>query len=104
MSKDMSKLLKQAQKMQSDMMKKQEELAAQHITGTAGGNMVSVTLSGGGDLIGIKLDPEVVDKDDVEMLEDLIVAAFQNASEKVKEMSSATFGALSSGLKIPGLM
>ena len=83
MSKDLSKMLKQAQKLQSQMMAAQDELAKKTFDGTAGGTMVTVTVNGAGDCVSVKLKPEVVDPDDVEMLEDLIVAAFKNAQEKV---------------------
>ena len=103
MSKDLNKLLKQAQKMQSQMMKAQEEFKKQEVEGNAGGGMVSIRLNGGGDLIAIKINPEVVDPDDVEMLEDLIVAAFANAQEKLKSASDSTFGAITGGMNLPGL-
>jgi DNA-binding YbaB/EbfC family protein len=96
--------MKQAQKMQAQMMKAQEELTKKEIEGTAGGGMVKVVMSGGGDLQSIKLDKQVVDPNDVEMLEDLIMAAFNNAQEKIKEISSGTFGSITGGMKIPGLM
>jgi len=103
MSKDLNKLLKQAQKMQSQMMKAQEDFKKQEVDGTAGGGMVSLKLNGANDLVSIKINPEVVDPDDVEMLEDLIVAAFANAQEKIKALSDQTFGALTGGMNIPGL-
>ena len=103
MAKNMNKMLKQAQKMQAQMMKAQEELNNKEIEGTAGGGMVKVVLNGAQELKSVALDPEVVDPDDVEMLEDLIIAAFQNAQEKVKEMSDSAFGGLTSGMNIPGL-
>jgi DNA-binding YbaB/EbfC family protein len=96
-------LIKQAQKMQSQLMKAQEDLNKKEIEGTAGGGMVTVKLNGAQELQSIKLNPEVVDPDDVEMLEDLIIAAFKNAQDKVKELSNSAFGNLSSGLNIPGL-
>mgnify|MGYP001116205435 CR=1 FL=1 len=103
MAKNISKLLKQAQKMQGQMMKAQQELNQKQIEGSAGGGMVKVTITGGGDFVGIKLNPEVVDPDDVEMLEDLIMAAVNNAQEEIKELSNSAFGGLSDGMKIPGL-
>jgi DNA-binding YbaB/EbfC family protein len=101
--KNMSKILKQAQKMQSQVLKAQEELQKKEIEGTAGGGMVKVVVNGSNQLVSIKINPEVVDSDDVEMLEDLIVAAHANAMEKVKEMSESTFGSITGGLNIPGL-
>jgi hypothetical protein len=100
MSKNINKILKQAQKLQSQMLQAQDELAKKTFEGTAGGNMVKISLNGGGDCVGVSLNPEVVDPDDVEMLEDLIVAAFKNAQEKVKEQSNATFGGLTSGMDL----
>jgi DNA-binding YbaB/EbfC family protein len=103
MAKNINKLLKQAQKMQSQMLRAQEELSRKQIEGTAGGGMVKVVLNGSNELQSISLNPEVVDPSDVEMLEDLIVAAFSNAQEKLKEVSDNTLGSISSGMNIPGL-
>lgn len=103
MSKDLSKLLKQAQKMQSQVMKAQEEFKKQEVEGCAGGGMVTIKLNGSNDLVSIKLKPEVVDPNDIEMLEDLIVAAFASAQEKLRSISDTTFGSLAGGMKIPGL-
>ena len=89
MAKNMNKLLKQAQKMQAQMMKAQEDFQKQEFEGTAGGGMVSLKLSGSNELVSISINPEAVDPDDVEMLEDLIVAAFTNAQEKVKATPAA---------------
>jgi nucleoid-associated protein EbfC len=99
-SKDINKLLKQAQRLQSQMMQAQDELAKKTFEGTAGGTMVKVTLNGAGDCVAVSLNPEVVDPDDIEMLEDLIVAAFKNAQEKVKEQSNAALGGLTSGMDL----
>jgi len=103
MSKNMSKLLKQAQKMQAQVLKAQEDLQKQEIEGSAGGGMEKVVLNGANQLVSIKINPEVVDPKEVEMLEDMIVAAHANAMEKVKEMSESTFGSITGGLNIPGL-
>lgn len=100
--KGMNKMMKQAQKMQADLLKAQEDLNKEEVEGTAGGGMVKVIMNGAQELNNIKLDPEVVDPDDVEMLEDLIVAAFTNAQEKIKEKSNDAFGGLTAGLNIPG--
>jgi nucleoid-associated protein EbfC len=100
MSKDINKLLKQAQRLQSQMMQAQNDLAKKTFEGTAGGTMVKVTLNGAGDCVAVSLTPEVVDPDDVEMLEDLVVAAFKNAQEKVKEQSNAALGGLTSGMDL----
>jgi nucleoid-associated protein EbfC len=103
MSQNINKLLKQAQKMQSQVMRAQQELAAKQVQGTAGGGAVTVTMNGAGDLVAIKLASEVVNPADIEMLEDLIVAACANAREKVAELSNSTLGSITNGMKIPGL-
>jgi nucleoid-associated protein EbfC len=99
MSKDLSKLLKQAQKLQSQVMSAQQDLQKKEFEGTAGGNMVKVVLNGAQEFVSVRLNPEVVDPDDVEMLEDLILAAVKNAQEKVKEASDSAFG----GMNLPGM-
>jgi DNA-binding YbaB/EbfC family protein len=99
MSKDLNKLLKQAQKMQSQVMQAQQELQKKDFEGTAGGGMVTVVVNGAQEFVSIRLKPEVVDPDDVEMLEDLIIAAVKNAQEKVKEASDSAFG----GMNLPGM-
>jgi nucleoid-associated protein EbfC len=101
--KGMKDLMKQAQKMQADMMKAQEELANKVVEGTAGGGMVTIEMNGKNQVISLKLDPEVVDKDDVEMLEDLIIAALNEAQEKISKTSENEMGKLTGGMKIPGL-
>ena len=80
---NMNQLMKQAQKMQADMQRAQEELANLEVVGTSGGGLVEVRLSGDKDLRGIKIAPSVVDPDDVEMLEDLVTAAFNEALANV---------------------
>lgn len=103
MAKSMNKLMKQAQKMQAQMMKAQEELAQKNVEGTAGGGMVKVVMNGSNEVVSVSINPEVVDPDDVEMLEDLVVAAIKNAQEQVKELSDATMGSMTGGLNIPGM-
>ncbi len=103
MAKNINKMLKQAQKMQSQLMKAQEDMSKKEFEGTAGGGMVKVVLNGGQEIQSVTLKPEVVDPDDVEMLEDLIIAAFQNAQEKIKETSDGMFGGITGGMNIPGL-
>ena len=97
---NLHKMMKQAKEMQDNL---QRELAEMRITGSSGGGMVEVALDGNRNLISIKIDPEVVSKDDVEMLQDLINAAFNDASTKVDEELSQKLGAMGAGLKIPGL-
>ncbi|MCL2220445.1 MAG: YbaB/EbfC family nucleoid-associated protein [Chitinispirillia bacterium] len=101
--KNMSKMLKQAQKMQQQVMKAQEELQRKEYEGVAGGGMVKVVVNGKNELVSIKINKEVVDPEDVEMLEDLIVAAHTSAMEQVKGDSESVFGSLQSGLGLPGM-
>ncbi len=97
---NLQKMMKQAQQMQEKM---QQELAELKIEGSSGGGMVVVTMDGHKNLDSIRIDPEVVDKDDVDMLQDLISAAFNDASNKVDEQIKEKIGVLGSGMKIPGL-
>lgn len=88
----MQALMQQAKKMQEQVAKAQEELEAAEIEGASGGGMVTVTLSGKKKLLSISIKPEAVDPDDVEMLEDLIVAAFNDADEKVDALTQEKMG------------
>ncbi len=97
---NLQKMLKQARDMQENF---QRELAGMKIEGSAGGGMVVVTVDGTKNLLSIAIDPEVVDKEDVEMLQDLITAAFNDASTKVDGHVSQKLGAMGAGFKIPGL-
>lgn len=97
---DLQKMLKTAKDMQDKL---QKELAEMRVEGTSGGGMVTVTLDGQKNLVSIRLEPEVVNKEDVEMLQDLIMAAFNDAGAKVDETLSQKLGSLGAGLKIPGL-
>ena len=96
--------MKMVQQMQTRLMKIQQELAETVVEGTAGGGVVSVTVTGQREFQGIKIDPSAVDPDDVEMLEDLISAAIKDAMEKAAAVSEERLGALTGGMKIPGLM
>ena len=100
---NMQQLMKQAQKMQADMLAAQEELADTEVTGTSGGGMVEVTMTCEKKLIGIKINPEAVDPEDVEMLEDLVLSAVNEALRKADEETSNKMGKLTGGLKMPGL-
>lgn len=95
--------MRMLQQMQNRMAKIQEELAETIVTGSAGGGAVTVEVTGLQELKGIKLSAEVVDPEDVETLEDLLVVAVNDAMEKAKDLSSKKFGALTGGMKIPGL-
>jgi hypothetical protein len=100
---NMNKLMKQVQKMQEEMMKLQEELKSRTVEATAGGGVVKVVASGKKDLVSIEIKPEAVDPDDIEMLQDLILAAANEALQKAEEMVSQEMGKLTGGLNIPGL-
>ncbi|OJU16765.1 MAG: YbaB/EbfC family nucleoid-associated protein [Clostridiales bacterium 43-6] len=96
-------LMRQAQKMQEDMAALQEELDAREYTATAGGNMVEVTVTGKHEVKAIKIKPEVVDPEDVEMLEDLLIAAVNEAIRNATENASEEMGKITGGLNMPGL-
>jgi len=99
----MGNLMKQAQQMQQKMLKLQEEVAKRTLDASVGGGMVTVTVNGKSEVLRIKIEPQVVDPDDVEMLEDLIVAGVNEALRKAQEMVSEEMSKLTGGLKIPGL-
>ena len=101
--KDFGKLLKQAQQVQARMAEMQEKLAKQTVETSAGGGMVTVVMTGQHEIVSMKIDPEVVDAQDVEMLEELIVAACNEARTKVDEMVKAEMSSLTGGFPIPGL-
>lgn len=97
-------LQQMAQQMQKQMAKIQEELAATMVEGSAGGGAITVKMNGHRELQGIVISPEVVDPDDVEMLQDLLTAAFSDASKKAQELAEQRMGPLTGGMKgIPGL-
>jgi nucleoid-associated protein EbfC len=104
MPKQMKDFLKQAQRMQRDMMKMQEELGSQEFEGTAGGGQVAVKVNGHGDVTALSIKKEVVDPNDVEMLEDLIIAAIRSAKEKANEASQSKLSGVTGGMNIPGLI
>ncbi|MDA0747213.1 MAG: YbaB/EbfC family nucleoid-associated protein [bacterium] len=104
MAKGMQGMMKQAQKLQAQMAKVQEELAQKQVEGTASGGMVVVTANGQQEIVGIKINPEVVDPEDVEMLEDLVLTAIQQARQKAQELSEKEMGKLlPPGMNFPGL-
>jgi DNA-binding YbaB/EbfC family protein len=104
---NMQQLMKQAQKMQRDLLAAQEELAAATVEGSAGGGLVKATMTGSGELEALVIDPAAIDADDVETLQDLIVAAVRDAKRAADELTAATMGPLAGGmggaLGIPGL-
>jgi len=97
----MGNLMKQAQQMQQKMMKLQEEVAQRTLDASVGGGMVTVTVNGKSEVLRIKIDPQIVD--DIEMLEDTIVAGVNEALRKAQEMMAEEMSKLTGGLKIPGL-
>jgi DNA-binding YbaB/EbfC family protein len=101
--KNLSGLMKQASQMQAKMQAVQAKLEAAEIEGAAGAGLVAVTLSGKGELKRIKIDPKLLDPSDAEMLEDLIVAAHQDAKRKGDAAAEAEMKAITGGLNIPGL-
>lgn len=98
---NIQQMMKQAQQMQDRLQKQMADL---RVEATAGGGMVTVVMSGHKQLLSLTLDPEVVSKDDVEMLQDLIVAAINDAHRKVDEAMSQQLGGMMGGLKIPGML
>jgi len=97
---DMSALLAQAQQMQQRLMEAQEQLAASEVHGQAGGGLVQVTMKGSGEVVGVSIDPKVVDPSDVETLQDLIVGAVADASRQVTLLAQDRLGPLAGGLGI----
>ncbi|ADK85776.1 conserved hypothetical protein [Desulfarculus baarsii DSM 2075] len=100
----MGNLVKQAQKMQQKMLKMQEELAERQVSAQAGGGMVEATVNGRGELMALRLDQEVVDPQDVDMLCDLVIASVREAQRRAQEMMQEEMGKLTGGMSIPGLM
>lgn len=100
---DMQKLMKQAQAMQQQVQQAQEALADERVEATAGGGMVTVSATGSGDILSIKIDPEAVDTDDIEMLEDMVLAAVNEAHRMANELSQQRLGAVTGGMGLPGL-
>ena len=102
--KGLCKMMKQAQKLQAEMVKLQEEMALKTVETAAGGGMVKVVADGKQQLVSIQIEKEVVDPDDVEMLQDLILAAVNDALTKSQEMVSGEMSKLTGGMNIPGMM
>ncbi|MBI5560397.1 MAG: YbaB/EbfC family nucleoid-associated protein [Deltaproteobacteria bacterium] len=103
MSKDIGNIMKQAQKMQARLAEIQQGLSGKTVEASSGGGMVTAEVSGGLKLVRIKIDPSVVNPSDVEMLEDLVAAAVNEAFKRAQEMASEEMGKVAAGLKIPGL-
>jgi nucleoid-associated protein EbfC len=106
MKMDMNKLLKQAQQMQAEMAKAQEELANERVEASVGGGMVTVTATGGGELVAIKISPEAIDPEDPETLEDLVLAGVNQALKNAQDLAQSRLGGAMGGLGglgLPGL-
>jgi DNA-binding YbaB/EbfC family protein len=99
--KNLGQMMKQAQKLQEKMAELQEQLASAELVGTSGGGMVQVTLSGKGDVRKVKIDPSLVDPEEIEVLEDLIVAALNDAKAKLEAHVAERMAEVTGGLKLP---
>lgn len=102
--KGMGNMMKQAQKLQAQMLRLQEEMAEKTVEATAGGGMIKVIANGRQQILSIQIEKEVVDPDDVDMLQDLMLAAVNDALQKSQEMVSTEMSKLTGGMNIPGLM
>ena len=107
---DLSSLLQQAQQMQSRLLQAQEELSRAEVTGSAGGGLVHATVTGGGEVVGLRIDPTAIDPDDPEGLADLVLAAIRDANRAAGELQQKTMsplteglGGVRGGLGLPGL-
>jgi DNA-binding YbaB/EbfC family protein len=99
----MGNIMKQAQQMQQKMLKMQEEMAERTVEASVGGGMVTVVANGRSEVISVKIEPQAVDPDDIEMLEDLVLAGVNEALRKAQEMMANEMTKLTGGMKIPGL-
>ncbi len=97
-------IMKQAQRMKAELERIQEEAAAKRVDGSAGGGMVTVTADGRGEIVAVTIDPELAPGGDLEMLQDLVVAAANDALRRARELLNAEMGRLTGGLSLPGLM
>jgi hypothetical protein len=100
---DLGKLMKQAQEMQSKMARVQEDLAGREVEGTAGGGMVTVRMNGKQELLSVKIKPDAVDPEDVEMLEDMLMAAFSEARRQAEELMQKEMAKATGGMGLPGM-
>ena len=100
---NMNQMMKQVKKMQEQMLKAQEELGTKTIHGTAGGGVVTATVNGHKKVLSITIKPEAVDPEDVEMLQDLVLTAVNDALAKAEELANKDMGKYTGGMKIPGL-
>ena len=102
-NRNVSNVVKQAQKMQEEMEKVQAEIEEKTVEATAGGGMVTVTANGKKEILSLKINPEAVDPDDVETLEDLVIVAVNDAIKKAEDMMAEGMSAITGGINIPGL-
>ncbi|AIQ50207.1 MULTISPECIES: YbaB/EbfC family nucleoid-associated protein [Paenibacillus] len=100
---NMNQMMKQVKKMQEQMLKAQEELGSKTMEGTSGGGVVTVQVNGHKKVLSIQIKPEAVDPDDVEMLQDLVITAVNDALTKAEELANNDMGKFTGGMKIPGL-
>ena len=100
----LGQMMKQAQKMQAKIMKIQEEMAERSVEASSGGGMVTVTANGKQEILSIRIEPEVVDPEDVEMLQDLVAAAVNEALKKAQEMVAEEMAKVTGGMQLPGMM
>ncbi|MDP2718417.1 MAG: YbaB/EbfC family nucleoid-associated protein [Dehalococcoidia bacterium] len=96
--------IRQAQELQARMARVQQELEEATVEGTAGGGVIKITMTGHQKVLQVTISPEALEGGDVEMLQDLVLAAINDASEKAQQMASSRMGAITGGMKIPGLM
>lgn len=101
---NLNNLMKQAQKMQKEMARVQEELADERVEASAGGGMVRVTMSGALEVVAVHIDPSALDPDDVELMEDMVAAAVNQALKEAQELGAAKMARVTGGMGIPGLM
>ena len=101
---NMNNMMKQVKKMQADMEKAQQEIEEKEFTSRAGGGVVEATINGKKEVVAIKIDPDVVDPEDVEMLQDLIMVAVNEAISQADKFNEEKMGKLTGGINIPGLM
>jgi DNA-binding YbaB/EbfC family protein len=100
---DINKLMQQAQQMQQQMAEAQEQLATETVEASAGGGLVTVRATGNGELLAIKIDPKAIDPDDPELLEDMVLAAVNEALRSAQSLAQSKLGAMTGGLGLPGM-
>ena len=103
MTKGLGNILKQAQQMHAKISQLQEEIAAKTVEGSSGGGMVNIVMNGKQEIVSVRIDPEVINREDVEMLQDLIMAAVNEAVRKSQELMQEEMKKITGGLSIPGL-